>query len=683
MKHLFTLLFIAFIAPYSYAQVQPKSDLSKSSESSKDYTNASYVEEPEFRKLFTEAQNFFVLDNFYKALPIFLKVDSLYPNNSNVNFCIGVCYWNTSSKKQKALPYFEKAVKNVSVAYNESYNEISAPVFAYYYLAKVYHITYKLDKAINNFTKFLSFLNPNADADKIQDVNRQIEMCYTAKQMINNPLSIKIENLGDKINTAYPEYSPVLTKDKKTLYFTSRRPGSTGGKLDIEGKYYEDIYTSSKNTDGTWTAAVPITGKINSNGHEASISVSPNGDEIYIYKDDNNDGNIYVSKLESGQWSVPKKLGPNINTKYWETHACLSPDNSVLYFVSTRPGGYGGRDIYRSFRLSNGEWGPAQNLGPTINTMYDEESPFISEDGVTLYFSSQGHESMGDFDIFSSTLAEDGFWSKPENVGYPINTADKDVFYVPADETHAYYSSIKSRGFGEQDIYMITILSKKKQLVALSGAIADASTYKPLNAQIQIVDKEKNIVVANLNSNPVTGEYNVTLDPGVVYIAKVNSSDFDSYSEEFTIKPEDNAVEYSKNFFITKTAYALGKTKIDKSDLVVGKTIILKDIYYDFDKARLRPESIEELNRLIKLLNEIPTLKIEISSHTDSKGADDYNKDLSSKRAKSVVDYIISKGIDASRLTSKGYGKSKPIDTNSTEEGRQHNRRTEFKILSL
>jgi len=682
MRHIALTLGMIISFYSAFSQVYPKNSVAKTADQT-GITSASYTDDPKYKELYTKAENYLVLENYYMAKPLFLILDSLYPNNSNINFNIGVCYINSTSEKANAFSYLEKAIKNVSLVYTGNYTEVAAPVFAYYYLAKAYHIIYRLDDAIKYFKIFETYLNPQNDVLLLKDVKRQIEMCYNAKKSINNPLGIKIENVGNNINSPYPDYSPIITKDGFTMFFTSRRENSTGGKLDQEGKYYEDIYITSRPKDGKWSEAKKITGKINSAGHEATISVAPNGKSIFIYKDDNGDGNIYLSKFEDGDWSVPKKMGSNVNTRYWETHASLSFDESILYFTSNRPGGFGGRDIYKSYRQSNGDWGPAQNLGANINTPYDEEAPFISDDGVTLYFSSKGHESMGGFDIFTSTLSEDGFWSEAENIGYPINSTSDDVFYLPIDENHAYYSSVKTRGFGEQDIYLISIVTKKKQLIALRGVVTDAASFKPIEAQIEIIDKLNNEVVANLISDPKTGEYSVTLMHDKRYAIRVNANNYNKVEEELAINADEILLEINKDFALDKTAYVEGKTKIEKSDFEVGKSILLKNIYYDYDKATLRPESVKELSKLITILNELPSMKIEISSHTDSKGSDEYNLDLSARRAKSVIDFLIANGIDKTRLTYRGYGETLPISTNSTDEGRQKNRRTEFKILSL
>ncbi len=638
----------------------------------------------QFKNKYIQADAYVNEGNFQDALPLFLFLDSINPSNPNINFNIGVCYINSMQDKSKAIPYLEKAIKEISTDYVGLYSETTAPIFAFYYLGKAYAIDYKIDDALGYFDKFKYYLTDN-DIDLLADVNRQIEMCYNAKKIMANPVEIKIENLGATINSIYPDYSPVISADESTLIFTSRREGSTGEKKDVDGKYFEDIYIASLKADEkSWTNFRKIGANINSNGHEASISLSSDGKQLFIYQDDNGDGNIYVSNYKNDEWSKPEKLSSEINSKAWETHATLSPDGNTLYFTSNRSGGFGGLDIYMSEKLANGKWAKAINLGAKINTEYDEESPFILPDGVTLYFASKGHESMGGFDVFSSTLSEDGFWSSPENIGYPINTTDDDVFYVPTkDEKHAYYSSAKLGGLGDLDIYKLTIVNKKKMVAILKGIIFDNVSYKPLESKIQITDVSKNIVIASFSSDKTTGDYYVSLPTGKKYKLTVTAEKYIPYEETFEVAQTIDVPEINKAI-IMRNAQVVVKEKIlfDNKEIVVGERIVLNNVLFDFDKSELREESKVELNKWLAFLKENPTLKIEISGHTDSRGTSAYNDKLSGDRAGVVTDYFISNGIAADRMTFKGYGFTLPIATNLTDLGRQKNRRTEIKITS-
>ena len=650
------------------------------------YSGFSQVSEV-FRTKYNLAENYMSDGNYQDALPVLLYLDTLTPGNPNISFNIGVCYVNSMAEKKKAIPFLERASQNVSLSYVGYPEDITAPVFAFYYLGRAYMIAYKLDSAIANFDKFKYYLTEK-DVALVKDANRQIEMCYNAKKLMANPVNIKIENLGEPVNSPYPDYSPVISADEKTLIFTSRREGTTCGKKDVDGKYFEDIYTAIYDqTSKKWTNLRKIGANINTCGHEASISLSYDGKKLFIYKDDNGDGNIYVSTFKDDEWGVPEKLPAEINSKAWETHACLSADGNTLYFVSNREGGYGGRDIYMCEKLANGKWSKAMNLGPKINTEYDEESPFILPDGVTLYFASKGHESMGGFDIFTSTLSDDGYWSTPENIGYPINTTDDDVFYVPTvDEKHAYYSSAKEGGYGDQDIYKLSIIAPKKIVAHLKGIIFDELSYKPIEAKLEVVDSKTNNIIASFNSDDKTGDYYVSLPTGKTYNLTVSSDKYIPHTETFTIPdtiadPDINKAIIMKKVQITQSQKE-SKIMFDNKEVLVGERIILNNVLFDFDKYDLRPESTTELDKWVKFLTDNPSIKIEISGHTDNKGGADYNKKLSENRAKAVGDYFADKGIARNRFKCKGYGYDQPIATNLTDEGRQKNRRTEIKITS-
>lgn len=634
-----------------------------------------------YRAEYEKAEILLIDKNFDAALQVYLKWDSIYPGCPNLNYKIGFCYSNMGSGKPRAIPYLEMASKFAVKEYDGSYIETNAPLGVFFWLAQDYHIDYKFAKAIENYDKYLKFAEFD-DPNFVDSIKWMKEKSYNAIKIINNPLSIRIENVGEMVNTRYPEYSPVLTLDQRTLYFTSRREGSTGNKLDIKGKYYEDVYFTTKRNDGTWEMARHIGGKINTVGHEATISISPDGKTIFLYKDDKGDGNIYTSTFADGEWGKPVKLNENINSTSWETHASLSPDQNTLYFVSDREGGFGGRDIWKSVKI-RGEWSEPENLGPTVNTQYDEDAPYMLPDGFTLYFASQGHENMGGFDIFITTISEDGFWSTPENLGYPINTTEDDVFYMPTpDEKNAYYSSSKGLGLGEQDIYYISIVKAKKKTLTVRGRVADALTFRALKADLTIVSKSSNQTVASLTSDEESGSFNTSLALGDTYIITAKADGYKFYSDEFSIDEGESRDEIIVDVFLERLLVAGDTAHARPEDVRVGERIVLNNIFYDFDRATLRPESVEELNRLVKLMNDIPTLRIEISSHTDNVGSDAYNMDLSHRRAQSVVSYLIGKNIDKSRLVAQGYGETQPIATNTTDEGRQANRRTEFKILS-
>lgn len=491
---------------------------------------------------------------------------------------------------------------------------------------------------------------------------------------VNDTLKVVITNPGKEINSAFPDYAPVVSADGELLIFTSRRPVTEKEKeknKESKENIYSATYSSKKKK---WNKATMLGEAINQPGrHNSAIAISNDGQKMLLYRDDvYGNGDIWESTLHGKTWSEPVKLPEPVNSSYQETSASYSPDGKTIYFVSDRLGGHGGLDIWMSTMGKDSIWGKAKNLGTMINTSSDEEGVFMHPDGKTLYFSSKGHKSTGGYDIYKS-VNNNGKWSEPVNLGSYINTPEDDVFFVlTADGKTGYYSSIKKDGLGANDIYIINFIPTKKEigpaLTLLKGTITDEITGDSLESTIVIKDLEKNEEVTTISSNSETGKYLVSLPSGKNYGISVNSTGYLFQSVNVNIPLSTGYQEIIKDVQLKK--------------IEIGKKIVLNNIFYDFDKSTLRTESISELDRMVLLMNQNPTIKIELSSHTDNIGSDDYNMTLSQARAQSVVDYLISKGISKDRLVAKGYGKSIPIATNDTEEGRQQNRRTEFKILS-
>jgi outer membrane protein OmpA-like peptidoglycan-associated protein len=488
----------------------------------------------------------------------------------------------------------------------------------------------------------------------------------------------KISNVGPMINTEFPDYGPVISADAHLMVFTSRYPVTDKelqyGKMGMEN-IYQSVYDEKKKR---WNQAVRLGKAINIPGrHNSVISLSNDGQSMIIYRDDElGNGDLYQCALTGTNWGEPIKLPEPINSEFHESSASYSPDGQILYFVSNRKtGSLGGRDIWMS-RKSGNEWGPAENLGAVVNSELDEDRIFMHPDGKTLYFSSKGHNSAGGFDIFK-TVFEEGHWTKPEALGHGINTIEDDMsFVLAANGVLGYYASEKAGGLGKKDIYEIRIVpiktNKKEtspQLTLLKGVISDEITGAFIEANIDIIDNEKNKVIYTIKSNKATGKYLVSLPSGKNYGIAVRPVGYLFHSENVNIPYSAGYQEITKDIQLKK--------------IEIGKSIVLNNIFYDFDKSTLRPESQNELDRLIALLKENPTIKIELSSHTDDKGTDEYNEKLSQERAQSVVDFLINKGIKPERLVAKGYGEKVPVAANDTDENRQLNRRTEFKILEV
>ncbi len=632
-----------------------------------------------FSKVYQDAKNesqTYSKGGYLDALPTFLNLYKQDPTNNNLAFKIGVCYLSSRKERVKAIPYFNKAVTSTVDKYKESsYKERDAPLIAHKFLGDAYHLDYQFDKAILAYEKFIAVMaeNKNSDKDLLEETNRKIKMCNNGKTLVANPIKLKIQNLGNTVNSPYADYSPVISADENSLYFTSRRAESTGGEKDELGNYMEDIYVSTKTKTG-WSKAKGIGNKINTIYHEATIGISPDGQTILIYKDDMGDGNIYSTILNGDIWGTPIKLNDNINTKYWEPSAFISANGKIIYFISNKPGGFGGRDLYMSNLTAEGDWGKAENMGPNINTPYDEDSPFIHPDGVTLSFSSNGHNTMGGFDIFTSLLSPDGNWSEPVNVGYPINTTYDDVFYtVSPNGRNAYFSSFREGGLGEKDLYLATFLEKKETpLTLIRGVVNDESGKPAKNVEITATDNESGDVVGVYHTNSKTGEFLFILTPGKNYNITYQADKHLFYSENIDIPKQSNYYEL--------------KRAVSLNPIVVGSKITLNNIFFDFDKATLRSLSNVELKNLVMLMKSNPNMKVQISGHTDSKGDEAYNQKLSEERAQAVVDKLIQSGISSERMKAKGYGKTMPTAKNKNEdgsdnpEGRQLNRRVELTI---
>ncbi|MBL4657346.1 MAG: PD40 domain-containing protein [Flavobacteriales bacterium] len=480
--------------------------------------------------------------------------------------------------------------------------------------------------------------------------------------------STSIINIGKAINSSFADYHPLITADESVMYFTARRDNTTGGKIDPNFNiYYEDIYFSKK-IDGKWSQARNLGLPINTAGHDAATGLSPDGQSLFVYRD----ANIYQSKLDGEVWTNPEKLNKNINSKYKETAACFSFDGLTMYFISDRIGGQGGLDIYKSKLDKKGEWGAAQNLGSVVNSSANEEAVFMHPDGKTLYFSSQGHGSMGGYDIFSAVYNEKSkSWSRPVNIGAPINTSGDDVFFVlAANGEKGYYSSSKTGGSGEKDIYEILFLKKaiKPELTLYKGTVTNDKN-EPVEADIEVtvVDSETDEVFAKTKSNKATGDFLLSLPSGHSYGITFAAEGHFFHTEQIDIPEAAPYFEMTKNI------------KLKKAD--IGESVVLENIYFDYNKETLKEESILELNKAIRFMEKNSDLSFEISGHTDNKGKWEYNMDLSERRAESVVNYFMEHGISKSRLVYAGYSFDKPIASNATKEGQQKNRRVQMMVI--
>lgn len=508
-----------------------------------------------------EAKNSFDKDDFPRALSLYGELYKLDPKDPYINFYYGFSILAVGADLSSAIPCLTYAYRHIK----------KDMPYSIRYLAAAYHMDYQFEKAIELYTEYKQKLSPDIDWEEYREIKRKIEMCYNGMALMKDSVSMKIENIGGVINTPYSEYAPMISADEEKLIFTSRRPSGTDTRKAAEGGYFEDIYMSLRE-NGKWAVAQKIN-EVDTRGHDANISLSADGQTMFIYRQ----GDIYSSKLNGNSWSKPQKLGREINTSGWETHASIAYHERELYFVSDRKGGYGGRDIYKASKLPNGEWGQVENLGPTVNTPYDEECPSIHPDGRTLYFSSTGHNSMGGFDIFSTTYSGN-LWTEPTNMGNPINTpADNLFFTVSAQGNHAYFSgSIANKCYGEKDIYMITLpASGNIPLTVVRGRIYNEEG-KPIMANFTVTDNDTREIVGHYNSNSVSGKYLLVFPPGKNYSFIVEAEGYTPHNEQVFV-PDQH--EYYDLFQEIKLM------SVQNGEMVVGQEVLVKNAFFNVQKA--------------------------------------------------------------------------------------------------
>lgn len=511
------------------------------------------LKEASFEEKF-EAANLLMEDQLYTyAADVLVSLVEEQPNNANINYKLGYCLLHISNRRAEALPYLKKAENGISKKYNPfSPMEQAAPFETHFYLARAYHLNEKLDDAIQNFNAFLDDVkSKHVLYDQAQ---LYVKQCEYAKGEIKNPKEFKIKNVGAPINGPDEDFSPVVTLDEGAMYFTSRRmrPDSSNIKFfsPQDGMHYEDVYVSYYDfKSNTWQDPEVITSISSPKSNQATISVSSDGQQLFIYKDINGNGEIYVAENDGESFGTPEKMGSDINTEYWETHATLSADGQTLYFVSDRPGGLGGRDIYRCKKLPNGMWSKALNIGAPINTPYDEESPFFHPDGKTLFFSSNGENSIGGFDIYfaKEETDENGNmkWSAPQNMGYPLNTVDDDVFFTTnAKGDQGYYSSAKKGGLGQKDIYTVSFKAVSEEFAILKGYIDPGSAEQlPEGIVIYVYDLTTGDEPQQYTPNKRNGSYIFKLTPCNEYEVEYTMNDEPFYTTEFKVPCESNYQE--------------------------------------------------------------------------------------------------------------------------------------------
>ena len=706
---------------------------------------SSVINAQSFKKLYKESFKFLETNDYKSALPLLLEMHDLQPKNANTNFSIGNCLLNDQFRKTEAIPYYEKAMEGLTIGYRiGNHREKKAPLDVIAQLGIAYHQNYEFEKAVDKFEFYSNFLAENNWDDK-RYINRQIRMAKYAKSLKDNPVDIDIVPVNE-VNSTSAEYRPKLNAEETIMYFTSRRAVGSNSKKDDNGEYYEDIYISEKHHD-VWTDPVLVNDVINTQENSSCLYLSPDAQKMYLYMYNTDKtkgplgGKIFQSKLVGQKWTEPEYLDNTINSKYRETDASLDIYGNIAFFTSDREGGFGGRDIWMMKKLPNGEWAEAQNLGETINTEYDEEGAYLHPDGKTLYFSSKGHKVMGGFDFFKSELRVDGTWSIPENLGYPINTVGDDLFFFPSvNGKRAYFSSYRGDGLGNYDLYRINLVKEsERDLAVYKGVVKDSSGNVVKDLIISIFDENRDDKYGIYRPNELTGRFLFILQPGheyeIVYeLNNISTSDsivvpsdpvgIVEYTKVVTVGSEEitlsagvvvdgdivsiamleesndipilslNNNESTNEEIVDNSSETIKNPTETKPDPVVfepptGETHInfYDNIYFKFESAELSNNVTSQLDKLLSYLNNNPKVQINAIGHTDSKGADIYNKKLSIIRANAVKTYLTNRGVDFHRIHAFGEGEDNPVAENYNPDGsdnpvgREANRRVEIQII--
>lgn len=682
------------------------------------------------KRAYRKGKRYVKRKDYIKSIPFLKEATNLDPENAWYHFLLGKAHFE-GDRPADALPYLVRAY-NLDRSIHEDLD---------FYMARSMHLNHLFEEAITHYQSDLARYE-EGERD-YQDTQMRIQQCKSAPAVVKKKELYKVENLGSYVNTEYPEYAATFAENYTYMIFTSRRPRKVSQQSkrrwhvrDINEEVYE-----ARLVDGKWMKSRLFSRPIPKLMHDASVSITEDGQNMLYYLARNN-GDIFISNNEDGKWSKRESLGENINTKdNNEPHAFITDGGETLLWVSDKPDGQGLKDIYVSKRDADGNWGEGVSIGSHINTPYDEDAPYVTEDGQTLYFSSRGHNSMGGYDLFKCTREGSG-WSTPENLGVPINSVGDDIYFLARQGSEGFfYSSDRPGGFGEKDIYHAypfipeetsTIVAgtvKDRQSLApvaaevqlinkesgevldtqqtkedgsyrfllpecgieyavdvkvdaatgapivetgeynvVTGFVKDAVTDKPLDAVVELIDPETEKVIAQLGTNPKTGNYIVPVLSGKDYMIRVNSNEYLPYYEEFSVSPSG---------MIEAHAHEIGlQRKTEANKLVITWQ------FFDHDQDIIKRDYYKDLDHVVDVLNQVPEMRLNVIGHTDGDGSDSYNQSLSERRAAAVAEYLTEKGIDSNRLNITGMGESMPIYDNSDPEFKKWNRRVELFIIN-
>lgn len=667
------------------------------------YANAQ-VQDPKDK--FIQAEYYFLNEDYEKALPLYLESYRRDTTNFNVAYRIGVCYENIPLKIFQAIPYLEKSIKSTTNKYREgSYRERKASVDAFYHLGYIYQIVRRFDEAIKAFEKFKSLADVR-EVYAIDEADRRIESCKRGREMIKNPRWAEIENIGNIVNSHYSDINPCVSSRDTTMVFTR----ITNRVMDANEAFVNRYRILECKREGKiWGKPRDITPDLKADGSYLSVSLSPDGNTLILYKDEYETGGLtelehgtlFISKRVNDKWTALKKMNGPINTIHEEGAGWISNDGNTFIFSSNRPGSIGGMDLWKTIKTDN-TWSEAINMGPEINTVYDEDFPYLINDTL-LYFCSDGHDNIGGTDVYYSKLIKNQVWSSPINMSYPINSPADDKMFVPTkDGKVGYYAVERHEGyisFGKSDIYRVLLDPKAdNDLLEIDTALTPLS-YSPESSlpvstmpvpmvgvlklgdnsvltpaiHITVMHPKDSTVLYKTSPNYETGEFKLELPPGE-YTVQVEGDHYDRTTQNLYIAPDGK----------TNVRFDV---KLEHKQVASGEYFKIKAIFFDFGGYSIPRDAQVELERMLALMNSNPSLYIEVVGFSDSKGSEDYNKKLSIKRSKAVIDYLSSKGIDPSRFVSKGMGEEEQIainenpDGTDNPEGRRLNRRVEMRIL--
>ncbi len=604
------------------------------------------------------------INKFEKALALYLDLPERGIDNANIRYKIGITYLNIQGKKDQSIPYLLSASEKVTRKYKNgsSFKEKKAPEEVFLYLGDAYLKNNEIDKAIQYYKRYKETTRKNKDQEVIE---KRLESCLLAKELQKNPKNISFLKFPVE-TTDHLNFNPAISQDGNSLIYNSKRKG-----------YIPIYYTTKKNNK--WSKPRNISLEVESDGDYLVSSISANGKKIYLINQELDDDDIFVSKLSKGRWSKAISLGNKVNSIYNETHATSSSNGKYLYIVSDRLGGNGGSDIYRLVSDENGNWGQIKNLGKRINTKNNEATPFLDKTEGKLFFSSQGHNTMGGYDIFSVSLSNDSSLVQIKNIGFPINSTDDDLFFTPGyKDTIGFMSRADTINEPGQAIYMLGYFSEniiKKYKLKVQLVAKDSAKIVFSNLIVQIKGESGDLIIPSISPDQY-GEFSITLPKGK-YILNISGN---------KIYPK------VKLFKITKAVSQVNNIQVEISSLEESLQKIsyhIPTIYFGYNKSELNQESMNELNTLLMALNEYPGINILITGNADSNGPSDYNKDISKKRAASVMNYLVSKGIKAQRIRKLAEGENDPVATNKLSngkdnpEGRKMNRRVSFSFSGI